>query len=101
MFRARNRGSQTSGSSALNKCPRPLCSMRLDNGPSHQFGPSVQDQLLELQTKVGALRRDNALLLTQLARAVKCLNAVSAENQLLRTEIASLLPSLSNQDIQR
>lgn len=53
----------------------------------------MQEHILELQARVGALRRDNALLLTQLARAAKCLSAVSSENQLLKTEVASLQPA--------
>lgn len=44
----------------------------------------------QLTIKIQTLRRDNVLLLTQLARAAKCLNAVSAENALLKTEVASL-----------
>ncbi|KAG2444183.1 hypothetical protein HYH02_009121 [Chlamydomonas schloesseri] len=66
-----------------------------------QYGGSVQEHILELQARVGALRRDNALLLTQLARAAKCLNAVSSENQLLKTEVASLQPAGGNQDHMR
>lgn len=58
-----------------------------------QYGSSYQDQVPKLQAEVGMLKWNNTLLLTQLARAVKCLNAVSAENELLRTEVASLLPS--------
>ncbi|PNW85820.1 hypothetical protein CHLRE_03g204000v5 [Chlamydomonas reinhardtii] len=67
-----------------------------------QYGGSVQEHILELQARVGALRRDNALLLTQLARAAKCLSAVSSENQLLKTEVASLQPAGGgNQDPMR
>lgn len=51
----------------------------------------VTPQMIEqLTIKIQTLRRDNVLLLTQLARAAKCLNAVSAENALLKTEVASL-----------
>ncbi|PNH11817.1 hypothetical protein TSOC_001325 [Tetrabaena socialis] len=54
--------------------------------------PSAQEQIFELQARATALRRDHVLLLTQLARAVKCLNAVTSEEQLLKTEVASLQP---------
>ncbi|GFR40882.1 hypothetical protein Agub_g1534, partial [Astrephomene gubernaculifera] len=77
-------------------------SMALDEGA--QCGQPTQEEILEWQAKVGALKRENALLLTQMARAVKCLNAVTAENQLLMTEVASLQPAAGpppSQDFRR
>ncbi|MEW5303164.1 MAG: hypothetical protein WDW38_001492 [Sanguina aurantia] len=52
--------------------------------------PMTQDQLNELLARVMGLRRQHALLLSQLARAAKCLGAVDSESHLLKAEITSL-----------
>lgn len=50
----------------------------------------LQDQVNELLARVMGLRRQHALLLSQLARAAKCLGAVDSESHLLKAEITSL-----------
>ena len=51
---------------------------------------SGSHQLTDLLGKAQGLKRENNLLLSQLARASKCLNAVISENTLLKQEVASL-----------
>lgn len=63
------------------------------NGDHHHLlGASASGghQLAELLAKAQGLKRENNLLLSQLARASKCLNAVMSENTLLKQEVASL-----------
>lgn len=56
--------------------------------------PLLQDNLVELNARVQNLKREHFLLMSQLARAAKCLNAVLVENMLLRAEVNSLQPGM-------
>jgi len=56
----------------------------------HDGGSQTQGHVIEMMTRVQSLRRQHVLLVSQLARAAKCLNSVATENRLLKSEIQGL-----------